>query len=222
MGPPTHKGGKLLESAETGGWLDAERVTLMCDGGFFLNWGGKLGNKQKQADGRSMNQAEMGRLGVPLVLREWSLLERAWRRPGCALRGQMGGQSSPVFSTLCPRHAQPLGGLLSAPWDCFHPTEHIPVETSPVRDSLPGALTSPSHLGGPFNFVNIMEGFVLGLSSCSGGLGGFYTAELHFSRSGGWPYEVRVPAWSGGPFWASDLSLCPFMVQGVGLSEPLL
>lgn len=37
MGPPTHKGGKLLESAETHGWLDAERVTLMCDGGFFLN-----------------------------------------------------------------------------------------------------------------------------------------------------------------------------------------
>lgn len=37
MGLPTHKGGKLLESAETGGQLDAGRVTQLCDGGVFLN-----------------------------------------------------------------------------------------------------------------------------------------------------------------------------------------
>lgn len=37
MGLPIHKGGKLLELAETGGQLDAGRVTQLCDGGVFLN-----------------------------------------------------------------------------------------------------------------------------------------------------------------------------------------
>lgn len=78
-----------------------------------------------------MNQAEMGRLGVPLVLREWSLLERAWRRPGCALRGQMGGAVFPSIQYPVPPPCPTPGGTPVCPLGLFSPHRAHPCGDEP-------------------------------------------------------------------------------------------